>query len=225
MIKVENKIKAGKAKEKDNGVVMFKEPMQIVGCHERQWNNTIYDLATLDITKYNGTITADHEAKLSNVIGKVINLRKSKNGVTIDGIRYAVKENPLAVLAKNLLLGGFSNGFSCETIGPDPDEDLVWKNHGLSGLSQVVYPNASECHATIENSIKECKKLGFAKNDVEDAVKFIKNFDAEDKAEIEQETNIEMIEAELLDIKAEYAELQEKEKALKERAKELRSKL
>ena len=157
-----------KAESVDESVVLFSEPLYIVGTRERQWNGTIYDLNTTDITQWDGTITADHSDKLTDVIGKAINLQKRADGITISGIKYAIKENPLAVLAKNLLLGGFATGFSCETIGPDPDDDGIWHNHALCGLSQVSHPNDKLAYAVISNSREEAKKLGWKENKVND---------------------------------------------------------
>lgn len=169
----------------DESIVLFSEPLYIVGTRARQWNGTIYDLKTTDITQWDGTITADHSDSLRDVIGKAINLQKRADGITISGIKYAIKENPLAVLAKNLLLGGFATGFSCETVGPDPDEDGVWHNHALCGLSQVSHPNDKLAYAVVSNSREEAKKLGWESKKVNDS------FDAYviEKAEEEKVVN------------------------------------
>lgn len=147
------------AREEENGSISFAEPLAITD-DSRQWNNTRYDIETLDINQYDGTVTADHGQKLSDVIGKVTNLRKEGNKVLIDGIKFAVKENPLAVLAKNLMKGGFVTGVSIETIGEDPDDTLTWKNHALCGLSVVAHPNNKHAYAVVSNSIAEAEANG-----------------------------------------------------------------
>lgn len=154
------KISVTNARETENGVVSFAEPLAITD-DSRQWNNTRYDINSLDITPYDGTVTADHGQKISDVIGKIINLRKDGNKVLIDGIKFAVNENPLAVLAKNLMKGGFVTGVSIETIGEDPDDTLTWKNHALCGLSVVAHPNNKNAYAVVSNSIAEAKQNGF----------------------------------------------------------------
>lgn len=154
-IRVEN------ARETDEGTLNFATPLAITD-DSRQWNQTCYDIETLNTETYDGTVTADHGQKISDVIGKVINLRKEGNKVLIDGIRFAVKENPLAVLAKNLMKGGFCTGVSIETMGADPDQDLVWQNHSLCGLSIVAHPNNRNAYAVVSNSIAEAKKLGWS---------------------------------------------------------------
>lgn len=169
----------------DDSVVLFSEPLYIVGTRARQWNGTIYDLKTTDISQWDGTITADHSDRLQDVIGKAISLQKREDGITISGIKYAIKENPLAVLAKNLLLGGFATGFSCETIGPDPDEDGVWHNHALCGLSQVSHPNDKLAYAVISNSREEAKRLGWEEEKVNNS---FNSYVIEDKVENEMDT-------------------------------------
>src|SRR5690606_20324667 len=100
------------------------------------------DIKSLNIENYPGQLTADHRDSLGTLIGKVDGVEKKGNRVSIKSIKYAIKENPYARLAYDLLVGGFSNSFSIETIGPWPsEEDMTYKDHELVGLSQVVVPN------------------------------------------------------------------------------------
>lgn len=154
------KITVTNARETENGTISFAEPLAITD-DSRQWNNTRYDIDSLDINQYDGTVTADHGQKISDVIGKVMNLRKEGNKILVDGIKFAVNENPLAVLAKNLMKGGFVTGVSIETIGEDPDQTMTWKNHALCGLSVVAHPNNKNAYAVVSNSIAEAKTYGF----------------------------------------------------------------
>ena len=172
-----NSVSAGK----ENNTVEFAEPLAITD-DSRQWNMTCYDINTLDISDYDGVVTANHGQEISDVIGKVVNLRKDGNKVLIDGIKFAVNENPLAVLAKNLMLGGFVSGVSIETIGGDPDNDGVWHNHRLCGLSVVAHPNNLNAYAVISNSIDEAKQYGLKTDKLEklvenknDVMKVVKN--------------------------------------------------
>ena len=154
---------------KETNVVEFAEPLAITD-DSRQWNMTCYDINTLDISDYDGVVTANHGQEISDVIGKVVNLRKIGNKVLIDGIKFAVNENPLAVLAKNLMLGGFVSGVSIETIGGDPDSEGIWHNHRLCGLSVVAHPNNLHAYAVISNSIDEAKKYGLKTDKLEKLV-------------------------------------------------------
>lgn len=157
-----NSIKQGD----EDDIVNFAEPLAITD-DSRQWNMTCYDINTLDISDYDGVVTANHGSEISDVIGKVVNLRKNENKVLIDGIKFAVKENPLAVLAKNLMLGGFVSGVSIETIGGDPDSEGIWHNHRLCGLSVVAHPNNLNAYAVISNSINEAKSYGLKTDRIE----------------------------------------------------------
>lgn len=163
-IKVEN------SRETENGVVSFAEPLAITD-DSRQWNNTRYDISSLNLEAYDGVVTADHGDKISDVIGRVVNLRKKDNKVLVDGIKFAVNENPLAVLAKNLMKGGFVTGVSIETIGEDPDDTLTWKNHSLCGLSVVAHPNNKNAYAVIQNSREEAILNGIDTAAVDEAYK------------------------------------------------------
>lgn len=155
-----------KIDELDDSIVLFDEPLQIVGTNERQWNGTVYDLNSTDAAQWDGIITQNHDSKLTDVIGKAIGLFKNKQGIFIRGIKYATEINPVAVLAKNLLTHGFAPGFSCETLGPDPDENGIWHNHVVCGLSQVVHPNDKMAYAVVSNSLDEAEKAGFDTTDL-----------------------------------------------------------
>jgi len=156
--------------EDDESVVMFKKPLQIVGTKIPQWNYTKYDLKTTDVSQWDQIITANHGNDLQDVIGKAIGLEKNDRGIFIQGIKYAINENPLAILARNLLTAGFATGFSCETIGPEPDENGIFRDHILCGLSQVTHPNDKLAYAVVANSRNEVIKSGL---DVQKFDKFI----------------------------------------------------
>ena len=149
-------------------VINFASPLAITD-NTRQWNMTKYDINSLDINDYDGVVTINHGQTISDVVGKVINLRKdlASNKILIDGIKFAVNSNPIAILAKNLMKDGFVSGVSIETIGGDPDETGTWRNHKLSGLSIVAHPNNKNAYAVIKNSIKEAKSYGLKTNSLE----------------------------------------------------------
>lgn len=162
-------VRTTNATEQEEGTLHFAEPLAITDA-SRQWNNTAYDVQSLDISSYDGTVTADHGQNISDVIGKVQNLRKDGDRVVIDGIKFATKENPLAVLAKNLMKGGFVTGVSIETMGDDPDTDMVWRNHALCGLSIVAHPNNKNAYAVVANSIAEATNAGLDGGEILDMV-------------------------------------------------------
>lgn len=125
--------------------LLFSRPVVITDNTE-MWSGAKYDIETMDIDQYKGKLTADHRDTIQFVLGSVIGLKKSKNRVTIDGLKLAVKENPLADYAKRMIMGGHLTDFSVETIGPWPGEDRIYRNAKLVGLSLVVTGNNKQAH-------------------------------------------------------------------------------
>lgn len=162
------KVDKNSFKDEGKGVVTFGNALTITD-QSVQKNGTSYDIPSMDISGYNGLVTADHEGNTNSVVGKVFGLAKRANRVTIDGIKFAVKESARALLNYNLLKGGFLTDFSIETFGPMPDEDGIYFNSKLVGLSSVVVGNNDNAKITnvVTNSIKEAKKQGLDVKDIE----------------------------------------------------------
>lgn len=158
-------------KDEGEGIVSFPNGL-CISDNQTQRNGTRYDIDSLDISKYAGQLTADHEDKLSNIIGRVEGVKKENGRISVDKIVYAVKQNPYARLAYDLLVGGFSKAFSTETIGPGADStDGTLKNHELVGLSQVVCPNNySAIINSVRNSLKVAEADGLNIDGVEEEI-------------------------------------------------------
>ena len=158
-------------KDEGEGIVSFPNGL-CISDNQTQRNGTRYDIDSLDISKYAGQLTADHEDKLSNIIGRVEGVKKENGRISVDRIVYAVKQNPYARLAYDLLVGGFSKAFSTETIGPGADNmDGTLKNHELVGLSQVVCPNNySAIINSVRNSLKTAEADGLNVDGVEEEI-------------------------------------------------------
>lgn len=153
-----NKIKA---LETSDNIVKFSKPLVITDNTE-QFNGTRYDIPTMNIDSYRGHLTINHSDDVQDIVGDVIGLQKEKNKVTIDGINFAIKENAMAQFAKDMLLGGRITDFSIETIGPWPEEDGVWKDSQLVGLSMVIAGNnkSASLNEIVLNSINKAKENG-----------------------------------------------------------------
>lgn len=177
-------------KDEGDGVISFPNGLVITD-DQIQRNGTRYDIESLDISKYAGQLTADHEDKLRNILGRVEGVKKNGNTVTIDKIIYAVKANPLARLAYDLIKGGFSKGFSTETIGPSVDpSDNTHYGHELVGLSQVVTPNN---YSAVINAVKN--SLAKAKEDGLDTTELENQFlTMEEKETMEETKKVEVVE-------------------------------
>lgn len=156
--------------DEGDGVISFPNGL-VISDSEVQRNGTRYDIDSLDISKYAGQLTADHEDKLQNIIGRVEGIKKNAGKVTVDRIVYAVKENPLARLAYDLLKGGFSKAFSTETMGISNTVDGTLANHELVGLSQVVVPNNySACINSLKKSLNQAKADGLDVSGIEEKI-------------------------------------------------------
>ena len=156
--------------DKGDGVVEFPRGLVITD-NSSQRNGTKYDIASMDISEYKGQVTADHRDLLQNIIAKVDGLEKKGNKIVINSIKYAVDVNPLARLAYDLLVNGFSNDFSIETFGPWPnDEDDTYYDAKLIGLSQVVVGNnrSATVNSIVTNSLEQSKKDGLDVTELEE---------------------------------------------------------
>lgn len=203
-------------KDEGEGVVTFPNGL-CISDNQVQRNGTRYDIDSLDITKYAGQLTADHEDKLKNIIGRVEGVKKENGRVTVDKIVYAVKQNPYARLAYDLLVGGFSKAFSTETIGVGANEnDGTLVNHELVGLSQVVCPNNySAMLNSVRNSLKVAEADGLDISGVEDEL--LNSFDKETNMDEENKTiNDEEIKAEEVTETPEEPEVEEATEATEE---------
>jgi len=153
--------------DEGDGIISFPNGL-VISDSEVQRNGTRYDIDSLDISKYRGQLTADHEDKLQNIIGRVEGVKKNQGKVTVDRIVYAVKENPLARMAYDLLRGGFSQAFSTETMGISNTADGTLSNHELVGLSQVVVPNNYSAYVnSFRESLKQAKADGLDTSEIE----------------------------------------------------------
>lgn len=155
--------------DEGNGVVNFPDGL-IITDDSIQRNGTRYDIESMDLSKYTSQLTADHEDKLKNIIGRVEGVVKEGNKVTVRRIVYAVRENPYARIAYDLLVNGFSKNFSTETIGPQPDpNDNTYYYSELVGLSQVVTQNnyAATVNQLVHNSLEKAKEDGLDVDGIE----------------------------------------------------------
>lgn len=148
-------------KDQGNGVVNFSKPLVITDDSEQR-NGTKYDIKTMDISEYDGMITADHSMSIQEIIGETFGVMKGRSKVTIEGIKFAVKESALAQFAYDMLLGGFLKNFSIETIGPWPDDNGVYHDSKLVGLSAVVLGNnkSAALNSAVKNSLDHVKQTG-----------------------------------------------------------------
>lgn len=165
MNKVQNKFSVQLQKNafqaKEDGTIVFKNGLTITDGTE-QYNGTRYDIKTMNISEFPGKLTADHTDKIENILGLVNGVRKvANNRVILESIKFAINESAFARFAYNMLRAGFLTDFSIETYGPYPDDDGVYYNSNLVGLSAVVTGNnkSAKINQIVKNSIEESKEL------------------------------------------------------------------
>lgn len=194
-------IEANAFVDKGEGRVEFPKGLVITD-NTQQRNGTKYDIPSMDISEYTGKLTADHSWSIQEMIGKTFDFVKGKSKVTIGGIQFAIKQNALAQYAYDMFKAGFLTDFSIETYGPWPDEDGVYHDAKLVGLSLVVTGNnrsaqVNEVSQIATNSIKEAKSNGL---DVTELEKNLACYDIE-QIDIDKNSNKEEIEMSFKTIK------------------------
>ena len=154
--------------DEGDGVISFPNGLPITDSSEQR-NGTRYDIDTMSLGEYKGQVTADHVDRLDHIIAQAEGVRKSGTQVVVDRLRYMVKENPYARLAYNLLVGRKASDFSIETYGPMPDDEGVYHNAVLIGLSQVVVGNNrnASLNSIVRNSIEQSKTDGLDTKELE----------------------------------------------------------
>jgi HK97 family phage major capsid protein len=149
--------------DKGDGVIEFSKPLVITDGSDQR-NGTNYDIKTMDISEYDDGLTVNHGSDVEDIIGNTFGIKKSNKEVTIDGIKFAVKESARAIFVYNMILGGFVKDFSVETLGPWPDDEGVYYNSKLIGLSVVVKGNnkSATLSKITKNSIDQAEKNGLS---------------------------------------------------------------
>ncbi len=149
--------------DKGDGRLEFPNGMVIIDGNELR-NGYKYDMESMDITEYQGQVTADHIDKLENVIAGVEGVEKQGNRVIVRAINYLVNESALGRLAYDLAVNAkVPTNFSVETYGPWPDSsDDTYYKAKLIGLSQVVVGNSKSAvlNSVVKNSLEQSKKDG-----------------------------------------------------------------
>lgn len=209
--------------DEGDGVVSFPGGLTITDNTEQR-NGTRYDIDSMELSRYGGQLTGDHEDRLSSLIGEVSGVKKDGPRVTIDKIRYAIQQNPYAQLAYDLLTGGFSKNFSIETIGTYPDENGVYYDAELVGLSQVVTQNNynASLNKLVHNSLERSKKNGLDVEGIEekllgehaDSVEKTKNDIKKDTTDIKDSTVKVKIEVDTTEVENAIALTKELDEAI-----------
>jgi hypothetical protein len=155
--------------EGENGVIRFPNGLPITD-NTVQKNGTRYDIDSMALNEYDGQVTVDHDGTVASIVGKALGVIKSGTQVVIEGIQFATRESALARLTHDLMVGGYVKQVSIETYGPPPDEQGVYQNARLVGLSIVPIGNNNNARINklVMNSIQKSKEEGLDTAEVED---------------------------------------------------------
>lgn len=156
------KIDKNSFKDDGDGSISFPGGLTITDDSE-QHNGTRYDIPSMKIEDYKGKVTVDHDDRVEKIVATATEIKKGKKRVYLEGLKFAIQESALARFVYNMMKGGFITDFSIETMGPWPDEEGIYYNSSLVGLSIVTVGNnksASMANTIAINTIAESKKDG-----------------------------------------------------------------
>lgn len=144
-----------------DGKITFPKGLTITDNSE-QHNGTRYDIKSMNIAEFKNKLTVDHSDSVEKIVGSTFGVKKGPNRVFLEGINFAIQESALARFTYNMMRAGHITDFSIETMGPWPDDDGVYFNSKLVGLSAVVVGNnkSAAINEIAKNTIEECKKDG-----------------------------------------------------------------
>lgn len=191
--------------DEGEGVVSFPNGLTITD-DTTQRNGTRYDINSMNLEDYGNQLTADHEDKLMSLIGRTEGVKKDGNRITVDRIVYAIKQNPYAQIAYDLLVGGFSRSFSIETLGRLDADTGVYFDAELCGLSQVVTPNNYNANVNmfndiVHNSLEKAKAEGLKVDGLEEKLVI-----AQTEENMAKDTKISDTTEEFVDVKVNETE-------------------
>jgi hypothetical protein len=148
--RIDVQIEQNKVIDDGHGVITFKGGLTLSDESEQR-NGTRYDIASMDLSKYDGTVFADHDYSVSSIVGKAIGVAKKAKRLVAEGVEFAVKESALARYVHDMVLGGFINAVSIGSLG-ELDENGVYKNAQILEFSFVGIGN--NMNAKIKNLAK-----------------------------------------------------------------------
>jgi hypothetical protein len=186
-------VETNSIKDKGDGkTIEFTNGLTITDDSEQR-NGTRYDIKSMDISEYDGMITADHSMSISEIIGKTYGVRKIRNRVIVEGIEFATEISALAKFAYDMIKAGYARNFSIETFGKYPDDEGVYHESKLVGLSLVTLGNnrSAAINELATNSLNESKKLGLDTKNLEQLVLSQSNLITEKTMEKETEVKVE----------------------------------
>lgn len=113
--------------ESETGLITFKKPV-VVSNDTEHWNGRKYDVPTMDVSKFTGKLFSDHWYGWTDVLGKVIGLKKNGKDLTIGGLHFAVDSSAWAILAFDMVRNGWVTDLSVG-VQPEDWDDRMARKH------------------------------------------------------------------------------------------------
>ena len=92
--------------DEGDGIISFPNGFTITDGSEQR-NGTSYDIQSGEISKFNGTVTADHDGTVKSIVAEAIGTIKEGGRVFVQALRFAVNENAYGRLCYDLMRNGF----------------------------------------------------------------------------------------------------------------------
>lgn len=181
------------------GVIRFNGGLTLSD-ESSQMNGTRYDIASMDISRYDGTVFADHGGmegySIEKIVGKAFGVAKQGTRLIAEGVRFAIKESALARFTYDMARNGWINAVSIGTFGP-LDDDYVYRNAVLKEFSFVGLGNNENAtlNELAKNAIADAESKGM---DTRELKEFLKknHVDVEEKQEEDNQSKQSTMETE-----------------------------
>lgn len=163
--------------DKGNGEIEFRGGLTLSD-ESVMKSGTRYDIKSLDIDHWDGTVFADHDYSVSAVIGNALGVAKKGKRLVAQGVKFAIDESPLAKFVYQMVKGGYVKAVSIGTVGslevtPDDNTDEpawgVFKNARLIEFSFVGIGNNDNArvNAIAQHVYEDAKAHGQNTNELE----------------------------------------------------------
>lgn len=145
--------------DKGNGYVEFKGGLTLSD-ESVMKSGTKYDIKSMDIDNWDGTVFADHDYSISAIVGNAVGVTKRGKRLVAEGVQFAVNQSPLANYVYQMVLGGFVKAVSIGTIGrvdelsdEEQAESGAWGVYRNSRLIEFSFVGIGNNDNAVVNSI------------------------------------------------------------------------
>ncbi len=146
--------------DQGDGVIHFSNGLTLSDESE-QLNGTRYEMASMDLSRFDGQVFANHDYDVQALIGEAMGVAKQGTRLVAQGVRFAINQSPLAAFVYNMVTAGFIKAVSIGTTGPYPGEDGIYRNAILKEFSFVgIGNNESAVINSAKNVIAQSEKSG-----------------------------------------------------------------